>query len=450
MDSKKKQPRKRLQRVAIAERKPFSKILEDPKENKFAGQEFKNIYSEYKDTKSMTKSDINKIITNALKHSSGDPKTNVLKQALEKVKRKMAKDLKDTSIDKLSVYDFAKILDVDDLGAIANAVGGELYSLYNKPIVKAFVDRQLTNGINKLKSLFRSPADGISSINTKIEAVNVGYIVGALTANFPPESDPSDLPYPVYTNKYTRNYTYTLNINGAGLWIIDPNNIASVSGILTEKWLAFNKDDSFSPQDGTNITWDTALASPLGTSVTLIDNLKPLGIEVVVKPIVSNLNNQGQYILGTLQRDKDRFLPYKTQVTTWDELSSMIGFNTYSLKQDATTRSYPTSLSFSSDPSKNTSSNTDCFGFTILLVDGAAAEASFSISVSVAYSLQPTEIGLVLLRGRVPHMGPYTARFAEFMRIKYPDMCTWDREKMNKYCQRLTQCKPIYEELVKC
>jgi hypothetical protein len=350
----------------------------------------------------------------------------------------------------LSLQEFIELLCSDDLVTSAIAAGEAAYSIYQKPAVKKFVNSMVSKGYKKIASYFSKPpiVDPVDRVSPGMahvgaDSVNLGYIFGALTNTLPPISDPNDVPKSVFTQRFEGEFNVSANASGACGVIIRSQAFYLALTSAGSSWLAVNNAVGYNPASNNSTgTW-AGDVGPLSGSNSMFASARMLGTQVSVRPQVSLTNSQGVYTCGMVNSQLDTSSSFMTNsVYTFDQLSQLPYFAVYDMKTTAYTRSIPDNAgdmarwnNVAGGVMYDSANNT--YGSFALILAGAAPSATFTISYSTTYSIQPSKTGNLLLRGTTPGFGAYSQRFVDYLRVRYPDLGMWPHQKVGELYEHL-------------
>jgi hypothetical protein len=380
------------------------------------------------------------------------PTNQVYGYALNKLKLSLAAMKEGTvrkALEDMSVTHFAEIVACDDLFSVASTVGGALYSAYQNPHVKKFIDHMIAKGRESLSSLFSSGSTSVSSeYNTQMgnaskEGVSLNHIFSTLTESVPAESDPYDIPKSVFTNRATGDFPVAANASGAFFFKLAGRRMA-------ESWSVLNNASAYNPDSGVTTGTFATGNGPLLPSISLISRLKLEGFEIEIIPSTSFNSSQGALVFGFLTSDSYGTDPFGSlNILTFDEASTLPFFRVGDVKQRYTSRMFPTTDT--SIPQWTTPTPTeDFYGTFICIGKGLSASVTVQFRWTLLYSIQPVQSALNLIRGKIPKMGPYTDTFMEWLSVKYPDIVYWPAAEVLKLYRKLQDCgSENYSDLIR-
>jgi len=429
----------RVQRSAYPS---FETQMADEKMNRYFGESFAKVM------KSTNESMRRDLIADVNGQSSGNKQLNTWRLAVHKARKLIRPTLtleEQASFEKLTDVEVRDILVLDDPLSTAVSVGSGLYTAYKSPHVKKFVDGLVSRGVEKVTSLWKSSSPSPSpSLQTKqpgylssgdtTQNVQLDFIFGALTQSLPTLADPFDAPKMVYSNQFSKDITINCNSAGAAVLLIQASHLFSSNVTATdEAFMAVAHSATYDPYSHVVPTY-VRYPSPLAPSAGLMGRAKVLGLELVVTPTMSAVNNKGAYVVGTfpeaMTNGDDHIM--SEEFLTYDDLSTVPGFVISDMKTSVTTRVYPSpdplGRAFNTVPA--TEQMTMDFHTFVLSIRGAEDGAQLSVKYTLMWSGLPTLDGQVIVRGSLPSYGPHTMFFAEFLRVRFPDIIHWEAPKI--------------------
>jgi len=277
----------------------------------------------------------------------------------------------------------------------------------------------------------RSPVSDYGFDNVDLE-----HVFCTFSDTVPVTSDPADIPKVVYSSRFEGEYTFTVNANGDGALLLQGQGFWLNGTAQTTPWIATNTAAAYDPNSSLITgTWVYAQAGPLFSSLNLMSQVKLIGLTVDVRPFTSANKTQGGYAAGILVDQLTTNNNTMTQnALNFQYMSALPFFEVCDMKTSTRFASFP-----SRDPSLAEwwpSSGIPLvgtvrpdYGTFLLVVSGAEPSTTISLRYSLSYSLVPSKDGLLLIRGAVPRMAPYTNIFLEFLRSKYPSIVNWPKTK---------------------
>jgi len=432
--------------------KKQTQVLLETLRREFGGADLTKIYTDHKSQPQSLVKAVRRVEKN---QGVKGPRQNkvMLYSALSKIQHALSKRPDLAGIDKLTLTQFAAMVDCDDLGAALNGSIGTDHSQILRQIpehhalLHAF---SREGGLNCLSKTLNSNPRLPSTQYSGSSDVNLEHVACALTSIFPPVADPDDNPKAVFTQRATFTQVQTMS-NGDGMFGYCGAMFASTGTNSTNCFQVVNTAAGYSANTGTGGTF-VFLPGILSSSVTQFARTKIVGFEIEINPFTSLNTCEGGYICGFFPSEMSSLSAPLLSGTTLgiSDLSQIPGFQTYNMKTTAYTRMWPVSTGGEEWTSVGFE-NRNLFDYTTfaLIGYGLDASASFNIVGNIVYEVEPAKGAYNLLKGIVPKMGAFTTRFLQFMRNAHPNMVNWPPEEVCKYVERLIGCGSCrYDDLI--
>jgi len=279
-----------------------------------------------------------------------------------------------------------------------------------------------------------------------VDAVNLDYIFGSITAHVPAESNPDDIPNTVFSNEFITEYTLTANALGGAAFVLKPENLVSTGTNANDRYIAVNIDPLFNPTTGAGGTF-TGFASPLATAGALLfTRVKSLGIELEIIPTTSALNSKGNYVTVFSTTELGSTAYPGTLTLSYAAISRIPYARIIDMRTAASSRSFESTVY-----RDMATANANPENVFVLVMQACEPSASVLLRVTQKYQAQVADGGLSVVRGKIPRMGNFTSKFKDFLRVNYPDIIHWPSGEVRDLYRQLKTVPPDYSALVaKC